>query len=876
MSYNPNITDFPIVPNLLTFVAGPTISATSVSIAFTAADTIFNGNIRIGSGAGPQLVGTGPALSLGGSSFTLGTGGGPVPLYFRNGSGGNIGVAIGNLAPDHIYANIDINAPSINSTSTITAPSYAFTGSTSTLSATGIDISVSDHLRIGGPGGAQLSDDGVNLVLANRAFRIGLGGATISNSGTTAIFNGSIYVPIGTNSDPSISTPTDTNTGVKFTGGDVLELIAGGSSKLLASPTQVAITNAQLRVDDGTALLPSYSWSTQTNMGLLKTISNQMAASIAGEIITYWGFNYFGVEKSYIGANLLNYVKNTDNTNGLSNAYLEAVSGGPSGGDAAAHFVINGITDWVIGIDNSQSDRFAIGQSNLLGTNDFFFITTGGDATFLGTNVTVPNLLTFAGGTFFTANSTEIAVSNHLRVGGLGGAQLADDGTNLVLANRFFRIGLGGATLSNNGTDLVLGAGLSLSGQTGTNITSTATDIALNGNIRVGSPGGPQLGNTSGDLFLAAGANLRLLAQTANTAVVFDAAKRLVSSTTTATEIGFLSGVTSNVQSQLSGAAQNFLLNSNFDLWQNTTASGVGNGAIPNGTSTYGPDQWYVKNSLGTNGAITMSRVTGTSDGATYALKVLITTAPTAAQANGTELYQVIENRDSFFLKNQTASFSIKVKAFGNVNQVGVQFYYATTQTKLTTAIGSEVTATVNTSTFTTITIDSQALGNSMTAAGVVGVRIRITGVSTGNTYDLNNGYSVEQAMLNLGAPATYRRQGKTYADEIQACQRFFEKSFNIDMNIGADSTSGFSHTVAGRTNTGNWLTDRYQVRKAATAPTVTIYSISDGATGNVRNTSGGTNVAATTTNGDSGHVVSFAGSDQNVYSWHWVSDSRI
>lgn len=268
---------------------------------------------------------------------------------------------------------------------------------------------------------------------------------------------------------------------------------------------------------------------------------------------------------------------------------------------------------------------------------------------------------------------------------------------------------------------------------------------------------------------------------------------------------------TAAVQTNVNAIQENFLLNSNFDLWQRGTSV-----TVANTVSTYLADRWYCKNSLGTDGVITYSRETGASDGALYAAKLLITTAPTASQANGCELYQTLENKDSMQLYNKTASFTVKVKAFGNVNQCGIQFFYKTTEAKVDTAIGSEVTAAVNTSTFTSITISGQALGTSMTTSGVIGVRIRPTAVSSGNLYDLNNGFSVEQAMLNLGSTiGTFHPAGKTLADEISMCQRYYEKSYDLAVNPGTNTGVGKQFCIAITATALNSFS--FQVRKRVT-----------------------------------------------------------
>src|SRR5581483_2493404 len=166
---------------------------------------------------------------------------------------------------------------------------------------------------------------------------------------------------------------------------------------------------------------------------------------------------------------------------------------------------------------------------------------------------------------------------------------------------------------------------------------------------------------------------------------------------------------TLQAQANLSTASipKNYLLNGAFDFWQRGTSV-----TIANGVSTYQADRWYVKNSLGTNGVITFSQVAGSLNGSKFGAQVQITTAPTAAQTNGTELYQTLENLSFLELYSQNACFSANIKALGNVNQVGLQFMSNTSEAKVTTTIGSEVTVAVNTSGFTLGQIVNQALGS--------------------------------------------------------------------------------------------------------------------------------------------------------------------
>lgn len=249
----------------------------------------------------------------------------------------------------------------------------------------------------------------------------------------------------------------------------------------------------------------------------------------------------------------------------------------------------------------------------------------------------------------------------------------------------------------------------------------------------------------------------------------------------------------------------NYLFNSDFSIWQRGTSSTVTSQANPaTPTYLYLADRWYVNNILGggtIQGVITYSQATAVTNGSAFGAKVQITTAPTGTNIqNGCELYQVLENLDSRQLYGQSASFSVLVKSFGNVTQVGVQFYYATTEVKPTVAIGSEVLTTVNSATFTACTITNQALGTSQTAAGVIGVRIRITGVSSGNLYALNNGFVVEQPYLNYGSTVNgWKRKNQSFAQELAECQRFCElkggEAATVPIGFGLSGTSGTSAT---------------------------------------------------------------------------------
>jgi hypothetical protein len=316
--------------------------------------------------------------------------------------------------------------------------------------------------------------------------------------------------------------------------------------------------------------------------------------------------------------------------------------------------------------------------------------------------------------------------------------------------------------------------------------------------------------------------------------------------------------------------ARNFLFNGAFDIWQRGTSVTVANGA-----TGYQADRWYANNSLGTNGVLTFSRVAGTTAGALYAAKVQITTAPTAAQTNGTQLLQTLDNLSSQDLFGKSVSGSAYVKAFGNVNQIGIAIMYKTSEAKVDTVLGSESLVTVNSSTFTLASVLNQAVGTTPTSAGVVGFRIRITGVSSGNTYDLNNGFSVELACLNIGATAaTFSRQAGSSQAELDACQRFYEKSYSQGTAPGSVTTAGQALDVSPAGTYRHWV--YYKSTKRTASNTTTLYSPDTGASGKIRD-NGSTDVTPSILdNSDNGFRFTATVSSLDTVAWHYTAEDEI
>jgi len=87
-----------------------------------------------------------------------------------------------------------------------------------------------------------------------------------------------------------------------------------------------------------------------------------------------WYAAYF---ENFANNRSVTFMHENSGTGGNSNAVYTALTQSV-GGDPYIDFVINSGTEWSVGVDNSASDRFAIGNGAAPGANDFFRIETSG------------------------------------------------------------------------------------------------------------------------------------------------------------------------------------------------------------------------------------------------------------------------------------------------------------------------------------------------------------------------------------------------------------------------------------------------------------------------------------------------------------------
>lgn len=93
-----------------------------------------------------------------------------------------------------------------------------------------------------------------------------------------------------------------------------------------------------------------------------------------------------GVINNKVGADIsgvTNTFTVTNPSNTASSAARETITvGGGTAADPSLNFNVSGVTDWEVGIDNSDSDKWKLSQGTALGTNDTIVSDTTGHITF--------------------------------------------------------------------------------------------------------------------------------------------------------------------------------------------------------------------------------------------------------------------------------------------------------------------------------------------------------------------------------------------------------------------------------------------------------------------------------------------------------------
>lgn len=293
---------------------------------------------------------------------------------------------------------------------------------------------------------------------------------------------------------------------------------------------------------------------------------------------------------------------------------------------------------------------------------------------------------------------------------------------------------------------------------------------------------------------------------------------------------------------------KNLVINGGFDFWQRGTS-------FANVTGVFTADRWRIDDST-TNSQQTHSRSTTVPDtGTNYAFLTTCNTGGAMAAADILQLRTFIEGFNIRELANKpmTLSFWVKATVTGTysvtITNSANDWAYRTTYTVNATNTFERKFITIPADAFTTGTWDfttgrgltihyTLAAGTSQQGAfgstwsnpsGIFAVTGQANAMATtGNLFALSN------VMFCKGAnhKQDFERNGKNIEEELIACQRYFCKSYNLDVNPGTITAAGSKEFLIDNGLASVNQTTRYSVEFPVVmraAPTIVTYDLNAG-----------------------------------------------
>jgi hypothetical protein len=344
--------------------------------------------------------------------------------------------------------------------------------------------------------------------------------------------------------------------------------------------------------------------------------------------------------------------------------------------------------------------------------------------------------------------------------------------------------------------------------------------------------------------------NLQETSVTASRSVVTDANGLPSASLTTSTEIGYVSGVTSSIQTQITDIKKNLpniLVNGGFEIWQR-------NSSFSNPVANYLADHWRADVTTATP-TWTVSKESGASniDSENFSAKVDVTAV---GASTGVFLLQFIENYKAYLGK--TVSLSARIKT-STANKINIRINDGVGETISTNHTGS--------GNFETLTVTHTVSSSATRLLISVGFHVTSLVVST---------FYADSAML-IENPASTDFVAENPTTLMERCQRYYEKSYALTTNPGTITNLGrqafaSNGLVASTTYVGRaFITTKYA------APTVTIYATSTGNSGNVSQDNGADVVATVNNTNEKGYDISWTnGVGRFGGWWHYTAESEL
>jgi hypothetical protein len=322
-----------------------------------------------------------------------------------------------------------------------------------------------------------------------------------------------------------------------------------------------------------------------------------------------------------------------------------------------------------------------------------------------------------------------------------------------------------------------------------------------------------------------------------------------------------------------SSMARQAIINGNFDVWQRLTSK------TNCSTKSYIADRWEAYSA---NTAATWSQQTASLNGSKYSMRVQRTASNSAT--NAIYLNYTMESVDSMKFRGKHVTLSFQCKVGANYSPtsslLNIQLVTGTgTDENVTNgftggAVKINENKTVTTSwanySITTSTVMADTINQ-------IGFQFLMNPTGTAGAADY---FEITQVQLCAGDVAL-PFQPKSFEEELRACQRYYEKSFDY-ATAPADSAGVLGSLTVVNAATGNYNPVgqvQYKVSKRITV-TPTLYNTGASHADKIRNVSASTNHPATITSaGQSGFFVNVnnsATTAAQILSTHWTADAEL
>lgn len=302
---------------------------------------------------------------------------------------------------------------------------------------------------------------------------------------------------------------------------------------------------------------------------------------------------------------------------------------------------------------------------------------------------------------------------------------------------------------------------------------------------------------------------------------------------------------------------RNRIINGAMTFWQRQTSATITAGStIAAGYSTV--DRFYV---YCTGANVTAARAAGS--GATqYRMQIT-----GAASVTGIGFGQRIEQANSYDLAGSTATLSVDI-ANSLLTSVTWTAFYANTADTFGT-LASPTRTQIATGTFTVnSTVTNYSVNISIPAAATTGIEIVFTvGAQTSGTWTIGN------VQLEKGAVETsfdYR----PVTTELSLCQRYFEKTYPLDVFPGASTGTAFDNQWrTGYSYSAFAVSGSFKITKRS-SPTMTVYA-ENGVAGQA-SLSGQANQSCSISGSVNGWNISVNTTGVNVISFYYTAASEL